>query len=101
VEAANCAMIAGRAPEAASACPYERWLYQARDDWDDPEIRQQYRVRTQCGRLVDRMTRHGARRSDAWGLGSANFQAHCIGLACNLELLARRLAAREGVSRAA
>jgi hypothetical protein len=81
--------------------PYERWLVRARKDWADPEIREQYRVRTQCERLVDRLTRHGARQADAWGLGSANFQAHCVGITCNLELLAKKLAARERESRAA
>ncbi len=79
--------------------PYEQQLREATAGWKDPEVRCQYRVRTQCERLVDRMTRHGARHADAWGLGAANFQAHCIGMACNLELLARKLATREGVPR--
>lgn len=80
--------------------PYERELREARTSWADPEIRRQYRVRTQCERLVDRMTRHGARQADAWGLGVANFQAHCIGIASNLALLARKLAARQREARA-
>lgn len=58
-------------------------------------------MRTQCERLVDRMTRHGARQADAWGLGSANFQAPGVGITCNLELFAKKLAAQERVSRAA
>ena len=81
--------------------PYEPQLREATASWKSPEIRRQYRVRTQCERLVDRMTRHGARHADAWGLGAANFQAHCIGMACNLELLARKLATRDRASRAA
>jgi hypothetical protein len=72
---------------------YEQDLRQAREDWQRPEVRDAYRTRSQCERLVNQMTRHGARRARAWGLQAANFQAHAIAMTCNLRLLARALAA--------
>jgi hypothetical protein len=75
--------------------PHEEELRQARQDWLDPEVRQIYRQRSQCERLVNQMVRHGARRARAWGLGSAQLQAHLIAMRCNLQLLARALAEKE------
>ncbi|MBW2536116.1 MAG: transposase [Deltaproteobacteria bacterium] len=68
---------------------YERELRALRAEWDKPETRRAYRIRSQCERLVHSMTRHGARRARAWGLRSANFQAHAIAAVVNLGLLAK------------
>ena len=73
--------------------PYERDLRQAREDWQRPEVRDVYRTRSQCERLVNQLTRHGARRARSWGLKAANFQGHAIAMTCNLRLLAKALAA--------
>lgn len=75
--------------------PHEQELRQARLDWQDPNVRQLYRQRTQCERLVNQMVRHGSRRARSWGLGSAQLQAHLIAMRCNLQLLARALAMKE------
>jgi hypothetical protein len=75
--------------------PNERELRQARAEWEDPKVRQEYRLRTQCERLVNQVVRHGGRKARAWGLRSANFQAHVIAMRCNLGLLARAFAANE------
>jgi len=71
--------------------PFEEDLRRARDDWQRPEVRDAYRTRSQCERLVNQMTRHGARRARAWGLQAAHLQAHAIAMTCNLRLLARAL----------
>ncbi|MEZ4463001.1 MAG: transposase [bacterium] len=68
----------------------QRW---SREQWSRPEVRRLYRVRSQCERLIDRVTRHGGRRARAWGLQAAQFQVHAIAAACNLKLLSRMLAA--------
>ena len=81
--------------------PYERELRAAREDWKRPEVREQYRVRSQCERLVNQVTRHGGRQTRAFGLGAANLQVHLIVMRCNLGLLARKLAEQEGEARAA
>lgn len=72
--------------------PYEADLRAARAAWKDPQVRQDYRTRSQCERIVNQMTRHGARQARRWGLAGAQLQAHMIGLGCNLTLLARALA---------
>jgi len=74
---------------------FEQDLREARQAWARPEVRQAYRQRSQCGRLMDRMTRHGDRKAAAWGLGAAQLQAHVIAMACNLKLLAERVAGRK------
>lgn len=74
---------------------YERDLRQARAEWKNPDTRRLYRQRSQCERLVNQMTRHGARRARGWGLDSAHLQAHVIAMRCNLELLARALALQD------
>jgi len=74
--------------------PYERELRQARTDWEQSEIRAAYRIRSQCERLINQMTRHGARRARNWGLQAANLQAHLIAMRCNLAVLAKLLAKR-------
>lgn len=79
--------------------PNERELRQAREEWEDPKVRQEYRLRTQCERLVNQVVRHGGRKARAWGLRSANFQAHIIAMRCNLGLLAKALAKKEDVTR--
>ena len=78
---------------------YEAQLVAAREAWECPEVRKDYRVRSQCERLVNRVIRHGGRQARAFGLGSANLQAHLIAMRCNLALLARCLA--ESISDAA
>ena len=75
--------------------PYERELRAAREDWQSPEVREAYRTRSQCERLVNQITRHGGRKARTWGIGAANLQAHAIAMRCNLELLARRMAEKE------
>jgi len=75
--------------------PYEQELRAARRRWDEPDVRQAYRVRTQCERLVNQITRHGGRKARAFGLAAANLQAHVVAMRCNLDLLARALANRD------
>jgi hypothetical protein len=72
--------------------PYEAEVRAARAAWESPQVRQDYRTRSQCERLVNQMTRHGARRARRWGLGPAQLHAHVIALGTNLTLLARKLA---------
>lgn len=71
--------------------PYEQQLRQHRADWADPRYRQRYRRRAEGERLVNRMTRHGARQARSYGLHHANLQAHLIAMRANLQLLARML----------
>ena len=75
--------------------PYEQELRRARQAWEQPEVRQEYRVRTQVERLMNRVVRHGARQARAWGIGNCHLQAHLIATTCNLKLLAEALAAEE------
>lgn len=72
--------------------PNEQELRAGREAWADPEVRRAYRARTQCERLISQVVRHGGRNARAWGLDSANLQAHAITMRCNLELIARNLA---------
>lgn len=72
--------------------PFEPELREAREQWEQPETREEYRVRGQCERLVNQVVRHGGRQARQWGLQAANLQAHAIVIACNLRLLARTLA---------
>lgn len=74
---------------------HEQELRKARLDWLDPEFQRLYRQRSQCERLINQMTRHGARRARSWGLGSAQLQAHLIAIRCNLQLLAKALAEQQ------
>jgi hypothetical protein len=75
--------------------PYERELRAVRTEWNKPEVRADYRRRSECERLVNQLTRHGARDARAFGLQKANQQAHLVAMRCNLQLLARALAAME------
>jgi hypothetical protein len=70
---------------------HERELRQARDDWEQPEVRELYRTRSQCERLVHRAVRHGARRARSHRLGAAHLQAHAIVIVANPKLLARAM----------
>lgn len=79
---------------------YEEELVAAREAWQRPEVREAYRVRSQCERLVNQLTRHGGRKARSWGLAAANIQAHLIAMRCNLGLLAKALAQRIEVSQA-
>jgi hypothetical protein len=78
--------------------PHEQQLRQARQDWLDPQVRELYRRRSQCERLVNQLVRHGGRQTHGWGLGSAQLQAHLIAMRCNLQLLARALAEAKKLS---
>jgi hypothetical protein len=75
---------------------YEAELVAAREAWTEPDVRDAYRVRTQCERLINQVVRHGGRRARTWGLAAANLQAHFIAMRCNLGLLAQALAKRDG-----
>ena len=82
--------------------PYEETLVAARKAWERTDVRQEYRTRSQCERLVNQVVRHGGRKARTWGLGAANLQAHLIAMRCNLALLAAALAAqREALTSAA
>ena len=72
--------------------PDEEEQRAARRNWERPEIRAEYRTRSQCERLVNQLTRHGGRKARAWGLGFAQLQAHAIAAVCNLGLLAKTYA---------
>jgi len=75
--------------------PYEQELRAARDAWQRPDVRETYRTRTQCERLVNQITRHGGRKVRAFGLSAAILQAHSVAMGCNLALLARAMAERD------
>jgi hypothetical protein len=72
--------------------PHEQLLRETREQWKAPAIRDMYRRRSECERLVNQMVRHGSRRARSWGLGAAQLQAHLIAIRSNLALLARTLA---------
>ena len=72
--------------------PDEQTLRRLRAEWNQPEIRQHYRKRSQGERLVNETVRRGARNAMAWGLGSAELQAYVIVMVNNLSLLAKALA---------
>lgn len=73
--------------------PFEQELREARAAWLDPAVRRVYRDRTQAERLISQVVRHGGRVARAWGRPAASLQAHAIVMRCNLELLARQIAA--------
>ena len=72
--------------------PYEEDLRRAREQWLDPQIRERYKQRSLCERLIYQMTRHGGRHALAFGLQNTWLQVHCIAMRCNLALLSKRLA---------
>jgi len=74
--------------------PLEQEMRAAREAWEDPEIRTEYRIRTQCERLISQVVRHGGRQARSWGQAAADLQAHAIATRCNLELYAQHLAAQ-------
>lgn len=71
---------------------YEKEIHAARAAWKDPDVRLDYRRRSPGERLVNSMTRRGGRTAAAWGLDTANLQAHLIASVVNLRLLAEALA---------
>ncbi len=75
--------------------PFESELRQIRDEWEKPEVREAYRIRIECERLVNQLTRHGGRQARSQGLHGAHLQGHAIAITSNLQLLARVLAERE------
>lgn len=82
----------GRRSRSVNLHAFEEQQRTAREEWARPEVKAAYRVRTQCERLINRMTRHGGRQARAWGLASAHLQAHAIALTNNLALMAKALA---------
>lgn len=77
--------------------PHEEELRAARAAWKDPEVREAYRKRSQCERLMSRSVQRGARQARAWGLAASHLQAHMIATTCNLALLAKAMAERAQV----
>jgi hypothetical protein len=75
--------------------PYEQDLRLAREQWEEPTIKEQYRQRSQGERLINEVVRRGGRHARSFGLQAAQLQAHSIAMACNLRLLARAVAANE------
>jgi hypothetical protein len=75
--------------------PYERELREIRAEFARPTTRAAYRRRSECERLVNQLTRHGARECRAFGLQKANLQANFIAIRCNLQLLAEAYALQE------
>ena len=74
--------------------PQEPELRRVRAEWKTSEMQRRYRgKRCQGERLINEMTRRGARRANAWGLDRARLQAYCIAAVNNGRLLAARLAA--------
>jgi len=71
---------------------YEKEILASRELWKDPDLRHDYRRRSPGERLVNSMTRRGGRKAAAWGLRTANLQAHLIATVVNLRLLAEALA---------
>jgi hypothetical protein len=69
-------------------------LQAIRERWKQPEVRESYRERSQCERLINETVRRGGRQATAWGLQAAVLQAHTIAISCNLALLAKALAGR-------
>jgi len=67
-------------------------LQQLRERWKDQNVREEYRIRSQCERLVNQVTRHGARQARTWGLQAATLQCNLIVMRSNLGILARKLA---------
>ena len=72
--------------------PQERELRDQRRRWAEPKTQRFYRRRGEGEGLVHTMTRHGCRKARAWGLGSAQVQAHTVAIACDLKLMAASLA---------
>ena len=73
---------------------YERELVSAREAWESPTVRDDYRVRSQCERLVNQVVRHGGRKAGAWGLAAARVSG--IGVAVFSGTRTRRSPERRG-----
>jgi hypothetical protein len=91
----------GRGRHSILLHPEEEEVRAARREWDDPSVRDAYRTRSQCERLVHKLTRRGGRQARQWGLAAARQQAHVIAASANLLLLARALASKEAEERQA
>ena len=78
-------------------------MVMVRKRWGDPQVREDYRTRSQCERLIANVVRKGGRQARAWGLQTATLQAHIAVMSCNLAILAKALARRRAdtVDRAA
>jgi hypothetical protein len=84
-----------RAGRSLKLHPYEEELRRSREDWEKPEVREKYRRRTECERLMQLMVRQGRRQTRSFGLKMAHQQAHLIVAVNNLQVLAKRLALQE------
>jgi hypothetical protein len=71
--------------------PYEQEVRRAREQWDNVDVRELYRARSQCERLIHQIVRHGGRQACSFGLQSAQLQAHVIAMRCNLALFAKQM----------
>jgi hypothetical protein len=72
--------------------PYEADLRAVREHW--PQMSARYRMRSQCERLINQITRYGGRQAGGFGLRYAHQQAHVVAATVNLRLLAQALVAR-------
>jgi IS5 family transposase len=79
----------------------EQGLREVRAEWARPETRARYRRRSMWERLMRELTRRGARRAGAWGLGKATLQAHLAAGISNLLILAKRLSEKRRSARLA
>lgn len=77
--------------KALAVHPYEAEVRLARQRWANPDVRQIYRTRSQCERLINQAVRHGGRQARSFGLTLAQLQAHLIAMRCNLAVLAKRM----------
>ncbi len=75
--------------------PLEEELRSHRARWQHPDVREDYRRRSEGERLIALMVGHGCRSADTWGLDRARQQAHEVATSCNLSALAKVLGAEE------
>ena len=68
--------------------PHERALREAREQWTRPERKRLYRRRAEVELVIARAVRQGARQCHAYGLSSANLQAHSIAMTLNAAISA-------------
>lgn len=81
--------------KALTVHPLDHELHQARQQWENLAVRELYRTRSQCERLINQVTRHGGRKARSFGLKAAQLQAHVIAIRCNLDLFAKQMARAE------
>lgn len=89
---AQCQTTGTGGPHSILLHPDEEELRQARKDWEDPDVREEYRQRAKGERLVHIITRRGGRKARQWGLAKARQQIHAVAATANLLLLAKAFA---------